>query len=977
MKKMILTVVMVVTVIFLLISCSNTAVLNEKVEQAFNLLEEKEYDEAQNMFEEMIQADPSFTNAYIGLSDVYLQQNRTDEIIDILKQGYKYAGNIALDNQILFVSDLKYEQLLNEGKTCIDNKDYTKAIDILSQAISMIPESGKAYVLRGNSYLLSGNAFLDQSLQDYRSALALDDSDAEAVLGISEVSIIQGEYEEAEAILRAFLEKYDNLSIREKLENIENGYYYDYLGKIRCRNYYDSDDMINRNFLWRYEYVRNEDGKAIKVLHYDENYQLKEYIDILYDENGNTIQTYWSKLNNGDLIKSIVQYDEENRETVAFNYYDINAEKDNYDCYVLNEYDSNGCLIKETTYSPNGTIWWIYLFEYDNAGRETKHTCYLANGSISHYLITNYDDSGNIVSEITYDGNGNIITYVQFDHEDPLGTLVLELKEVKKSSSIDGSNGIKNNLCDLGINVTNGMELYVHTVVLNDTDDNSYTYDESKNANNVVVTLEYPECVNPKSNKQEYLFDTIELGSTSGIVEKLDYKCQNERCESFGNYVIEKEQTLNLTTKKCPNKHIVKATAVAEGFHDASDTIILKVDDDYYDYHFDNLEVKGTLNIGDNCSVCVNNFSLKDDWFFQKNSKLIMGYNSSLIINGKCTITPNAQLYINAGTFDVYGDCEIKNCKFSQDTNVIMHSYDNRHRKLKLRDAVLSKMTIFGGFLGVEFDVNLKNSYIDKLYYTKTDLYSEVKRIDEETFNLLNRYIEINNNLGTKEQTSMNLFSLTRMKGNSDQTTVNKIEKAIEKWFLEYNAPLDKIKDWGDVFYTMTPPQNAEIDGVKITTAGGMKLDAAAFGYAEYNGTQYMFAPNKEGAEALIKSYNSQLNTFAYGYVKSEMKKAISKDTKLIGGKIFSGAMEIFTNFTFALADDDWEDFFKSTLKVASKEAKTLAKQCKKLDKYYELIELFVDGKDAVRSVYEKTDGFYVNTLENIIDNQKAIYKLM
>ena len=81
-----------------------------------------------------------------------------------------------------------------------------------------------AYVGRGDAYVLSGETEdnLTAAKADYETAIELDETSAEAYLGLADVFIRQGDYEKAQVILKQGLEITGDGKLQEQLNTIQH-----------------------------------------------------------------------------------------------------------------------------------------------------------------------------------------------------------------------------------------------------------------------------------------------------------------------------------------------------------------------------------------------------------------------------------------------------------------------------------------------------------------------------------------------------------------------------------------------------------------------------------------------------------------------------------------------------------------------------------------------------------------------------------
>ena len=109
-------------------------------------------------------------------------------------------------------TEATWQEQYDLGVRYLSEGNYEEAIIAFTAAIEIDPMRPEAYVGRGGAYIGSGETAenLAAALADYEEAVALDETNAAAWLGIADVYIRQGDYDKALEILREALEKTEN-----------------------------------------------------------------------------------------------------------------------------------------------------------------------------------------------------------------------------------------------------------------------------------------------------------------------------------------------------------------------------------------------------------------------------------------------------------------------------------------------------------------------------------------------------------------------------------------------------------------------------------------------------------------------------------------------------------------------------------------------------------------------------------------------
>ena len=90
------------------------------------------------------------------------------------------------------------------------------------------------------------------------------------------------------------------------------------------------------------------------------------------------------------------------------------------------EYDSAGNQVKRTIYYGDGSIAYWDEYEYDSAGNEVKSIRYLADGSVAHLSESRYDSTGSKVMRIKYKADGSIDDWYGWER-DSTGKMVKDI----------------------------------------------------------------------------------------------------------------------------------------------------------------------------------------------------------------------------------------------------------------------------------------------------------------------------------------------------------------------------------------------------------------------------------------------------------------------------------------------------------------------------------------------------------------------
>ncbi len=117
----------------------------------------------------------------------------------------------------------QWQEQYDLGIRYLSEGNYEEAIIAFTAAIEIDPIRPEAYIGRGDAHLAAGasNENLDAALEDYQTALSLDDNNEEVYIKIADVYITQEQYELALDILQQAIDKIgESENIQSKIEEI-------------------------------------------------------------------------------------------------------------------------------------------------------------------------------------------------------------------------------------------------------------------------------------------------------------------------------------------------------------------------------------------------------------------------------------------------------------------------------------------------------------------------------------------------------------------------------------------------------------------------------------------------------------------------------------------------------------------------------------------------------------------------------------
>jgi tetratricopeptide (TPR) repeat protein len=151
----------------------------------------KDFSEAENLYQQVLEIDPECVEAYFQLGMIYQSLNQLEQAEDSYRMALHYRPNLAA----------AYINLANLLRI---NGQFEKACEVLKQAIHLNPKLATAYFHLGMTLNVMGN--MDEALSNYSSAIELDPADASSYNNMGLILLNgKGQIEEAESCFRKAL----------------------------------------------------------------------------------------------------------------------------------------------------------------------------------------------------------------------------------------------------------------------------------------------------------------------------------------------------------------------------------------------------------------------------------------------------------------------------------------------------------------------------------------------------------------------------------------------------------------------------------------------------------------------------------------------------------------------------------------------------------------------------------------------------
>ena len=155
---------------------------NQKVDEAWKLWSQNDFNGATKIFDEAIQLNPNNAQAYYGRGTAYFLQQKYERAIQDLNRSIELDPTFALAYN-------------NRGSAYILLKQYERAIQDYDKALQLNPNYTEAYNNRGFTYDQSGQ--YKRAIQDYDKAIQLDQNYTDAYYNRGNACVNLKRYERA------------------------------------------------------------------------------------------------------------------------------------------------------------------------------------------------------------------------------------------------------------------------------------------------------------------------------------------------------------------------------------------------------------------------------------------------------------------------------------------------------------------------------------------------------------------------------------------------------------------------------------------------------------------------------------------------------------------------------------------------------------------------------------------------------------
>lgn len=304
----------------------------------------------------------------------------------------------------------KYQEQYDLGVKYLSEGNYEEAIIAFEAAIKIEPKQAAAYVGRGNAYIFSAETeeMMVNARRDYELALSFDDSNIDAYLGLADLLIRQGKYDDALELLHQSLDKTNQAqAMLDKIAEIESGNIYDLAGKSRRMSVYGANGQLS----WYLERYYDASNRIASVTSYTPSGEEINSVDISYDEQGRMLDGYGWDVQTGVLNHIRYVYDDNGNMLESWTYI---QNRESTIRHAVFEYDSSGKKQAVYTYDSNDNLFAYSLYEYDKVGNAVRENMYSADGTLRGYVLRSYDVNGKMTTQDNYDATGRLTSHTDY-----------------------------------------------------------------------------------------------------------------------------------------------------------------------------------------------------------------------------------------------------------------------------------------------------------------------------------------------------------------------------------------------------------------------------------------------------------------------------------------------------------------------------------------------------------------------------------
>lgn len=94
----------------------------EQMDLGDKYLDQLEYDKALASYQAVLKIDPNYVEAYLGIIDVYMQQEKFDEALKYANEGYELTGDSRLEEKVQFLEGIIADLVAQQNAAVSENE---------------------------------------------------------------------------------------------------------------------------------------------------------------------------------------------------------------------------------------------------------------------------------------------------------------------------------------------------------------------------------------------------------------------------------------------------------------------------------------------------------------------------------------------------------------------------------------------------------------------------------------------------------------------------------------------------------------------------------------------------------------------------------------------------------------------------------------------------------------------------------------
>ena len=263
----------------------------------------------------------------------------------------------------------------------------------------------------------------DAAILAYKAAIEIDPRCEKAYVGLVDLYIAMGDYDNAEEVVAQAENNLDAEAVLALKEKTRTLLALDDIGVDNENTNTEETETSVEETSESEPYLR-----YMQATSFDSEGNITSIEKDIYDVYGNVINVTFYAADGTEYSSWEYQYDENDNRIMSAHY------DENKQLTSKTEYDSNGNVLININYNENGDIEQHIENTYDENGNNIKFISYFSDGSIETQV--EYDTNGNILGRLIYDENGNVASQIACEYENDGSIHISELTKDYETNSL-------------------------------------------------------------------------------------------------------------------------------------------------------------------------------------------------------------------------------------------------------------------------------------------------------------------------------------------------------------------------------------------------------------------------------------------------------------------------------------------------------------------------------------------------------------